>query len=709
MLRFNIAFLFLSIFTLKIFAYSFLPQKRSCSIPHIITEIQKECQNKKGLFHVENFVIQDTYECRAFRTCLLPIPKEEVVDVNQCIKVEHSDPEYNDKYFCSLLYTDVPIPEEYSFLESTKVLNAFYEYLKVIYPEPRLPEIDYKDSCDFLYMPSEKEHECISNGGYYYEDNLRLKNTGNCKNFSTCFLPTPKEEIQDINQCVKFRHPMAEDNIYCSILFNDVPIPKDYPFLQTVEALDKFYSFLRYIPVNSTPKIYPTLPEIDNGSYCGMNAMVTKRQQECIQKGGYYYENAYKIKDQSKCQNFGVCLLASSPEDIEDITQCVRINHPATINKIYCSFLYNDIPVPEDYSFIETVEAIDEFYGIFDYIPIRAPRPSTTTTTTTTTSTKTIITSSVQNTSSINSEVSTTSGTTQTVKTLPPLSYRDYIFALTTTTTTKTLPITTTPIPFSRDYIFFGLYTTTTTPISTKTIPTIYSDSPNTTTVRNISSSTKTVPTSSKIILSSTKTVPTSTKIILSSTKTVPTSTKIILSSTKTVPTSTKIILSSTKTIPTSTKIILSSTKTIPTSTKIILSSTKTVPTSSKIILSSTKTVPTSTKIILSSTKTVPTSTKIILSSTKTVPTSSKIIPISTKTVPLPSKCTPTTVKVTVKETVTVTMTVTAQSSGTTIGGDDSQCGNKWDQCGGQGFTGPTCCKSGSVCHEYNQHYSQCI
>ncbi|OLN96738.1 Exoglucanase 2 [Colletotrichum chlorophyti] len=36
-------------------------------------------------------------------------------------------------------------------------------------------------------------------------------------------------------------------------------------------------------------------------------------------------------------------------------------------------------------------------------------------------------------------------------------------------------------------------------------------------------------------------------------------------------------------------------------------------------------------------------------------------------------------------------------------------CGKVWDQCGGQGWGGPTCCASGSSCVVNNPWYSQCI
>lgn len=40
---------------------------------------------------------------------------------------------------------------------------------------------------------------------------------------------------------------------------------------------------------------------------------------------------------------------------------------------------------------------------------------------------------------------------------------------------------------------------------------------------------------------------------------------------------------------------------------------------------------------------------------------------------------------------------------------DDSKCVNKWAQCGGIGYTGPTCCQDGLTCHKINKYFSQCI
>ncbi|KAF9052082.1 putative acetylxylan esterase precursor [Panaeolus papilionaceus] len=44
-----------------------------------------------------------------------------------------------------------------------------------------------------------------------------------------------------------------------------------------------------------------------------------------------------------------------------------------------------------------------------------------------------------------------------------------------------------------------------------------------------------------------------------------------------------------------------------------------------------------------------------------------------------------------------------------TGGGGGTNCAAKYGQCGGQGWTGPTCCQSGSTCQAANAFYSQCL
>ena len=40
---------------------------------------------------------------------------------------------------------------------------------------------------------------------------------------------------------------------------------------------------------------------------------------------------------------------------------------------------------------------------------------------------------------------------------------------------------------------------------------------------------------------------------------------------------------------------------------------------------------------------------------------------------------------------------------------ESNSCAAEWEQCGGKGFAGPTCCKSGLVCDRQSKWYSQCI
>jgi endo-1,4-beta-xylanase len=48
-----------------------------------------------------------------------------------------------------------------------------------------------------------------------------------------------------------------------------------------------------------------------------------------------------------------------------------------------------------------------------------------------------------------------------------------------------------------------------------------------------------------------------------------------------------------------------------------------------------------------------------------------------------------------------------APSTGST-GSTGGSCSALWGQCGGQGWSGPTCCSTGT-CHSNGQYYSQCV
>lgn len=53
--------------------------------------------------------------------------------------------------------------------------------------------------------------------------------------------------------------------------------------------------------------------------------------------------------------------------------------------------------------------------------------------------------------------------------------------------------------------------------------------------------------------------------------------------------------------------------------------------------------------------------------------------------------------------------TTTSGSATTSAPGGGSDCAAKFGQCGGQGWTGPKCCQSGSTCTYSNDWYSQCL
>ena len=111
----------------------------------------------------------------------------------------------------------------------------------------------------------------------------------------------------------------------------------------------------------------------------------------------------------------------------------------------------------------------------------------------------------------------------------------------------------------------------------------------------------------------------------------------------------------------------------------------------------------------LSTTTNLPSSTKIPPTSTKTIPRSTFSTSLSsTKIPPTSTKCLPVTVTVTEKVTITDKVTVTVYSSEPT-NQSQGNCAAKWAQCGGIGFSGPTCCEQGTTCHEVNSYYSQCI
>ncbi|KAG8938635.1 hypothetical protein FRC04_008133 [Tulasnella sp. 424] len=73
----------------------------------------------------------------------------------------------------------------------------------------------------------------------------------------------------------------------------------------------------------------------------------------------------------------------------------------------------------------------------------------------------------------------------------------------------------------------------------------------------------------------------------------------------------------------------------------------------------------------------------------------------TTTTTTTKAQTTTTTTTTTTAPTTTTTTTTTTSNGGT--------CSAKWGQCAGSGWTGPTCCQSGSTCTYNNYWYSQCL
>lgn len=78
---------------------------------------------------------------------------------------------------------------------------------------------------------------------------------------------------------------------------------------------------------------------------------------------------------------------------------------------------------------------------------------------------------------------------------------------------------------------------------------------------------------------------------------------------------------------------------------------------------------------------------------------------------PVPSPVAPTSVPTVVPTnapTVAPTASPTAAPTAVPTPTPTQSCAGQWAQCGGQGWTGPTCCLNNCKCVEQSQWYSQC-
>ncbi|OUM61497.1 carbohydrate-binding module family 1 protein [Piromyces sp. E2] len=170
------------------------------------------------------------------------------------------------------------------------------------------------------------------------------------------------------------------------------------------------------------------LPEkAGDGILCYLPPITTKKQRECLELNGYFHEESIKMKISGYCEEFATCFLPTPPEAIKDINQCVKFKY---------------IPVPETYSFIETVKILDTFYDHFHYqLASYETIPTLTTSTTTTTTLSSI---KIPKTTQSSIKISTKTLASSKLP-LPTLSTKS--FKILPVTTTTTITTTTTKIP----------------------------------------------------------------------------------------------------------------------------------------------------------------------------------------------------------------------------------------------------------------------
>ncbi|KAH8553780.1 EndoEXOCELLULASE [Umbelopsis sp. PMI_123] len=96
-------------------------------------------------------------------------------------------------------------------------------------------------------------------------------------------------------------------------------------------------------------------------------------------------------------------------------------------------------------------------------------------------------------------------------------------------------------------------------------------------------------------------------------------------------------------------------------------------------------------------------------STTTTTSTPTTTTTTTTSTTTSSTTTAPTTTATTTTTTTTKTTTTKTSTSATTTTSSSASCATHWGQCGGTGWTGPTCCESGYTCTVSNAYYSQCL
>eukprot|EP00928_Gymnodinium_smaydae_P087185 TRINITY_DN714_c0_g2_i13.p1 TRINITY_DN714_c0_g2~~TRINITY_DN714_c0_g2_i13.p1 ORF type:complete len:744 (+),score=41.11 TRINITY_DN714_c0_g2_i13:1344-3575(+) len=140
------------------------------------------------------------------------------------------------------------------------------------------------------------------------------------------------------------------------------------------------------------------------------------------------------------------------------------------------------------------------------------------------------------------------------------------------------------------------------------------------------------------------------------------------------------------------------------TTTTATTATTTTTTTTTTSTTSTTTTTTTTTTTSTTSTTTTTTTTSTTSTTTTTTTTTT-----STTTTTTTSTSTTTTIATTTPAiTITTTTTATTTTTTTTTTLSAEKCQRRWQQCGGKGWSGATCCEAGSECVAQGPWYSQC-
>jgi len=184
-----------------------------------------------------------------------------------------------------------------------------------------------------------------------------------------------------------------------------------------------------------------------------------------------------------------------------------------------------------------------------------------------------------------------------------------------------------------------------------------------------------------------------------------PTTTIVVEPTTTVVEPTTSFAAEPTTTVvePTSTIVETTTTTTTTTTEKPTTTTTTTTTTTEKPTTTTTTTTTTTEKPTTTTTTTTTTTEKPTTTTTTTTTTTEKPTTTTTTT----TTKTKTTTTTTTTKTKTTTTTSTTKTTDPTT--EPEKCNGPWAKCGGIGFTGSSCCVEGYYCMYSNDYYSQCV